>query len=250
MNLERELKTFHNRCEEVLSSRFILAEKKISDLLKSVVLSPVLYRITERCLADFNYEVEFLKVRVADPGTGRYRLALPESRSRLAAFVFCLLCELESKKRDLQRLLEDYFAPDGNCVEGYAAFCNEIIAPYEAVMTAFAGEYEEGEETPAEPVNEKFFGSDFASLSASTMESIVAHCGTISRLTAVEKSFSGQDKQDLQFLLEAFCHALATRDRKLIRALFVGLKNAFRGYKKFYEPVGAIEKTLKELWIV
>ena len=250
MNLERELRTFHERCEEVCSSRFILAEKKISDLLKSVVLSPVLYRITERCLDGFNYEVEFLKVRVADAGTGRYRLELPESRTRLAAFVFCLLCELESKKRDLQRLLEDYFAPDGNCVEGYAAFCRTVIEPYEAVMTAFAGEFEEGDEAPPEPVREKFFGSDFASLSASTMEEIVEKCGEIARLTAVEKSFSVQDRQDLQFLIEAFCHALATRDRKLIRALFVGLKSAYRGYKKFYDPVNSIEKTLKQLWIL
>ena len=250
MQSERDLNNFHSRCEEVMTSRFILAETKIAELLKSVVLSPVLYRAVERCLNDFNYEVAFLKARAADPVSGGYRFSLPENRADLVAFVFCLLCEIESKKRDLQRLLEDCFSAGGNCVDGYAAFCKQIILPFEAALAAIAGEYDAGEGADPQPDGQKFFGTDFASLSASTLEEILALCGELSRLLGEERSFPAEEKQEMLFLIEAFCHALSTRDRKLIRALFVGMKNAFRGYKRFFDPLGEIERTLKEIWIV
>ena len=252
-NMDRECRIFGERCDELVSSRFILAEKRISELLKSLVLLPGLYRICENCLTDFNYETEFLRARTAGL-SGRYRLSLPKEREKLVAFVFCLLSEIENKHRDLARLIEEYY--DDNCVEGYERFCSEVIVPFRRAIEGMAAEASEPEpdsdgagETDRES-RERFFGEDFATIANSTIAELFDRCQTIAELVMDEKSFSDQDRQELQFLLEAFCHALMGRDRRLIRALFIGVKNAFRGYRKFHATVCDMERTLRDVWIV
>ena len=128
-------KVFVEKCEDVINSRFIIADKKIQDLLKEVVANKTIYEVLEKCLEGFNYEMEFMKARVPlVEGQNKFVLALPEENEKLVAFVFCLLHEIEDKTRDFQKFLQDFYYNNGSYFEGYNEFCVKVIRDRKSVV--------------------------------------------------------------------------------------------------------------------
>ncbi len=92
------LDDFKEKSDAVVSSKLILADKKISNLLKTIAASEDFCRFIKQCLEDFNYKIEFLKSKKPDGAKkDKYILSLPRGGT-LVAYVFCLLCEFENKE--------------------------------------------------------------------------------------------------------------------------------------------------------
>ena len=47
--------------KEIRGSKFILADIKLNELLKLIALEQELYRLTEYCLKDFSFDLEYMR---------------------------------------------------------------------------------------------------------------------------------------------------------------------------------------------
>lgn len=243
------IRQFEERCEDLVQAPFILADKKITNLLRTIAVQEDLYRLTERTLDRFNYEVEFMKARRPRPDKpDRLMLVLPDSRERLAAFVFCLLCEFENGDRDLQTFLDAFYEADST-VEAFSAFTASVIKPYElAVCQLFEEQRDQADPKAAE--RKPYFGVETVAVEPKTLEQLAGWCEEIVTAVSQEETLSEGDRRDMLILSEALLHAVLTRDKKLIKALYVGCKHTLKGFKNAPALIAKLEKGLKDAWIL
>ena len=133
---------FLQRCDDVMQSKFILSDTKISELLKSVAASDLLYAFFREITREFDYTAAKEKYMTYAPygNAKKRRLLFPEDPSEKLAFIFCLLVDLDNKTLELSDFLREYFYEDGSVYESYYAFCNQVIKPFKnTVKNLFRG---------------------------------------------------------------------------------------------------------------
>lgn len=136
----RQIDLFLEKCDEVMQSKFIIADTKISDLLKSIATSDLLYAFFRELTKNFDYPAACEKYMNYRPeGTSNKRkLLFPEDVGERLAFVFCLLIDFDSGRIDLGAFLQEYFYEDGSVYGSFYAFTNQVIKPFRnAVRTMF-----------------------------------------------------------------------------------------------------------------
>lgn len=128
----RQIDTFLIKCDELMQSKFIIADTKISEVLKSIAASDLLYAFFRDITGEFDYPAAQQKYMNYSPeGTqGMRKLLFPEDPQQKLAFIFCLLVDFDSKRIDLSRFLQEYFYGDGSVYESFYAFCNQVIKPF------------------------------------------------------------------------------------------------------------------------
>ena len=130
MDTNREqIKLFLRRCDELMQSKYIIADTKIGELLKAIVTSDLLYAFFRDITKDFDYDAAQRKYMNYYPEgtTNKRKLLFPEDPAERLAFVFCLLVDFDSKRIDLGDFLQEYFYEDGSFSSGYAAFINAML---------------------------------------------------------------------------------------------------------------------------
>ena len=195
-----QIDLFLRRCDEVMGSRFIIADTKISDLLKSIATSDLLYAYFRDITKNFDYRAaqrKYLDDAPAAPSRGK-KMLFPEDPQEKLAFIFCLLVEFDSKKRDLSEFLQEYFYEDGSVYESFYAFTNQVIKPFRnAVKLMFRGGMPKPvPEEPARPQTARLappveVPADFGALVAAERDSVYA------------SGLSDADKVDALFILNA-----------------------------------------------
>ncbi len=132
MTREEELKLFLDVSDELIASKYILADVKIVNLLKAISISESLLAIFKNCLSDFDYEKAKEKYLVkskylfGDKG----EFILPDNTKDLLAFVFAILVEIDAKEIDFSAFIGKYFYEDGSYSASYASFINGMIKPF------------------------------------------------------------------------------------------------------------------------
>lgn len=152
MGTEREqVDAFLKKCDEVMQSKYIMADSKIGELLKCIVSSDLLYAFFRDVTKNFDYGAACEKcMNYVPQGDSRKKLLFPEDPVEKIAFIFCLLADFDSKAIDLGDFLQEYFYEDGSFFASFYAFSNQVIKPFRnAVRTVFAvglsRPHEEGE---------------------------------------------------------------------------------------------------------
>ena len=131
MDADKKIKVFFDACSDMKSSKFILAETKISAILKSIVNSPELVSILSDALAGFNFSNEFNKIQVKND-MRRINIILPNDPQKLVAIVFSLLGEIDAKRV--------YFDAGGSpLIECFERFVNTVILPFRDTLCNLAG---------------------------------------------------------------------------------------------------------------
>lgn len=132
MGKREELNLFLQRADEYIESKYILADVRIMNLLKSIACSETLLALFKNCLADFNYEEAKKKYLVKSPYLSEEKgeFIIPQSSRDLIAFTFNILVDIDAKKIDLAEFISKYFYVDGSFASGYNAFLNCMIKPF------------------------------------------------------------------------------------------------------------------------
>ncbi|HIZ03288.1 MAG TPA: hypothetical protein H9727_03295 [Candidatus Borkfalkia avistercoris] len=133
---------FLQKCDEVMQSKFIIADTKIGELLKAIATSDLLYALFRDITKDFDYTAAQKKyMNYLPEGTfGRRKLLFPEDPVERLAFVFCLLVDFDTGRIDLGGFLQEYFYEDGSVYGSFYAFSNQVIKPFKnAVRTMVRG---------------------------------------------------------------------------------------------------------------
>lgn len=124
-----EYQNFNEACNEFLGSKIILADVKISKILKVISNSKFIYNVIAENLINFDFNREFEKL------TSKLKagetLILPENSNFVIPFVFLLLVEIDSRHINLNQFIIKYFTvKSGAQFDGYMLFCNNIIIPF------------------------------------------------------------------------------------------------------------------------
>ena len=200
MGTEREqVDAFLKKCDEVMQSKYIMADSKIGELLKCIVSSDLLYAFFRDVTKNFDYGAACEKcMNYVPQGDSRKKLLFPEDPVEKIAFIFCLLADFDSKAIDLGEFLQEYFYEDGSFFASFYAFSNQVIKPFRnAVRTVFAVGLSRPQEEKALPLEEE-------------------------RALVFRSRLSDGKKVDALLLLNGALSPAARKDRSLLAALLAG----------------------------
>ena len=240
----------NERCEDIASTKFILADKKISNLLKLIALDGTLYALVESSLKNFNFELEFLKARTPAPGQAeRFTLQLPQEPQRAVAFGFCLLMELDSKARDLQKFLDEYFYSDADYSVSFTKFVSAVIKPFSSALTELI-KGAKPKDSPEIKLSPSYFMAETVNIDEKSLKTLAETCAQILTAIAAEKQLSAEERKEMTAVAEALMHSVLTKDKKLLRALYIGAKHTLKGFKNCVTLTDTIGKILKDHWVI
>lgn len=207
-----DLAGFRSAADELLSCKFILAEKRISELLKAIAANKELLELFKTALSGYNYSVEFNKSKTSSKG--KLKLILPKNQARKIAYVFCLLMEFDTGKRNLKDFLDTYYyMPQPNA--SLSLWTRDMITVFKDVTEYL---YINGVETLLD--NEEI---DY-SLRRQVGEILENMNSLVMRTT----SAGADTKRDLFVMLTAIENSLTPNKADVLKALVTGLEHIAR----------------------
>ncbi len=198
---------FGGLLSEMSKTRYILAEKKINNILKVVAYSTVLYEFFGKALKGFDYEREVRSCRTTDN-----RLVMPSDKKKLVALVFCLLNDIDTKNIYLNDFLRQFYRGEKDINIAYKIFCHEVIEP-------FLSACEELLQTGIDSYVSEESSVDFTA----TVTTVVADVNADPALTV-------KQKEDIIFMLDKLGSLIRKEEKKAAIAM----------YESLYEQIAAI----------
>ena len=132
MDKNAELALFIERADELIESKYIIADIKIVGLLKAIAASDTLIAIFKNCMTGFDYAAAQKKYLVKSKylAEDKGEFVLPPTSRELLAFIFSVLVDIDAKRIDFAQFINKYFYEDGSFSAGYTAFLNSMIKPF------------------------------------------------------------------------------------------------------------------------
>ncbi len=124
MATKETFEEFVNACKELKESKIILADAKVSAILRSIVSNPILVEVVGETLVGYNFLNELENLTRSNS-----RELLPSEPRKIIAFVFSLLSEIDARRLDLQEFVDQYCKAD-TLAESFERFNNELIDPF------------------------------------------------------------------------------------------------------------------------
>jgi len=97
-NQKADITEFITACNEFIEGRFILADIKISKILRSISTLKEVYNLIAESLINYDFQREFKRVKESSIGKGNSHLELPLDNQQIIPLVFSMLVEIDSKK--------------------------------------------------------------------------------------------------------------------------------------------------------
>ena len=266
MNKIDELNLFLERADELIDSKYILADVKLSNFLKSIAVSSTLLALFQNCLTDFDYygaqKKYFVKSQHLSADKGEF--ILPANSRELLAFIFNVLVDIDAKKIDLNQMLLKYFFVDGSCSASYDAFTNAMIKPFRNTVKMLMESVIEGKlQDPIEALTEeenrrarekeeqeqtekrerellkKAYG-----MSLKTIREIL----TLDKKKVKESKLSDQVKDEIILVIDMLANVLESEDKDAIVYAFISYKYVAKTKPiLFFNRVNKIGKLIKDV---
>ncbi|MGN1208448.1 MAG: hypothetical protein ACI4TI_03165, partial [Christensenellales bacterium] len=150
-----KISEFISSVDGLINGKFILADIKISNILKMIAENRSLYAFIKNCLIDFSFDKELSRAEVKNRfNNGEFKL--PVEKHKIVAFVFCLLVECDAKRMDFYGFINENFKSERDLSE-YANFAKTVLIPFkETIVNEFLNKVEEIEtENVKEPEKEQ-----------------------------------------------------------------------------------------------
>lgn len=112
---------------DMLASKYILIDRKISDILLSIADTREVYNVIAECMVNFDFKTEW---KLA---TSTNVMKLPSTNEKRISFIFCLLNNIDDKNLDATTVLDRYFSYDST-VSAYDLFCKNIIIEFKNLV--------------------------------------------------------------------------------------------------------------------
>ena len=266
MDKRAELDLFLAKADELIDSKYIIADIKIVGLLKAIAASDTLIAIFKNCMTGFDYANAQKKYLVKSKylAEGKGEFVLPSSSRELLAFIFSVLVDIDAKRIDFAQFINKYFYEDGSCSAGYTAFLNSMIKPFknsvkmlmESVIDgklqdpveAFTEEEERREQlekTAAEEkrkekeLSEKAYGESVKAIRKILLED----------KTKVKNSrFKDETKEEFLLIIDTFANAVDAADKDGIIYAFLAYKYAVKSKPfTFFGRVKNVGNYLKDV---
>lgn len=243
---QQSIANFIKNMDDLISSNYILADKKISIMLKGVSSSKLFIELFEFCAEGFNFELAQKRAFLIGSGYGAGRFVLPSDSRSIIALVFWLLCQLDNKSIEFLKLLENYFNA-GNFKESFNRFAREVLTPFKnetlfAVNSMLGNVVRDEKKVIVEKVEKPVL----------TLEQSDKIKTLLNESKAIILQYKMEDrlKAELLALYDDFLFCLYGTDADRLKVSFLGYKYSTLYHRKLDVSVGEIEKILTECGIL
>lgn len=266
MTKREELELFLTSAQDFVSSKYILADIKIVNLLKAIATSDTLIALFKNCLTDFNYEEAQKKYLVKSPylSSDKGEFVLPPNTKDLIAFTFNLLADFDAKRVNMSSFLNKYFYVDGSCASGYDAFINAMITPFVSAVKSLMESVIDGKlQDPVEALTEqenkrqkemeeeKLRQERDAEIAKKSYGEAVKKIKEIllkDKQKVKAKKFDEDKKEEMLLVIDMLANALTSEDRDAIIYAFVAYKFMAKAHKiLFFNRANKVFKLLKDV---
>lgn len=121
------IEDFLNAVSSTLESKYILIDKKISDILLSIANTQDVYNVIAKSMINFDFIVAWKNAVKSN------FIKLPENDDDRLAFIFCFLSNIDDKNLDITMVLDKYFSYDNN-TKPFELFCKNIIVEFKMLV--------------------------------------------------------------------------------------------------------------------
>lgn len=230
----KEIELFTKACDKMIDSKYIMVDKRIADVLKSIAECKPVYNLIAECMINFNFDKQF------KAGTTGNEFVLPEDPKDLVAFVFCLLNCLDDKKININDLLMRFYSHD-NQISSYTSFNNNVILKFRnAVYFLLVGENLDNAEVKEEKkVEIKNFDTE---INARLMFLVKDIKDYVSGLKKIKGSYI--TKAELMTLVLAFINEIEKGNTQNYKAMLIGVKAGAGNDKELAKRIYTIDEIL------
>ena len=242
MNITEEEKLkileFYKSCDDMIDGRFILSDTKVSNILKCVVKSEVLYNLYSLCMKDFNFHQTLDRSLANNPANGGY-FVMTDDEKEIIAFVTCLLLEVDKKNINLQTFVtENFFNSNGYNIS-YNNFAITILVAYKTAIKNLVGVDEKGKiiETEDFSKNQVTIDETIEQVEADQntkilFANLVMNIQDLANAINEESKIKYNEKEELIIITKALHRAVHIEELLIINALLVPLEHMLKKYKK------------------
>lgn len=220
------IEKFEKACDDLISSRYILAESKISVLLQTIAGNVELYKMFRSTLDGFDFDAAMAKSKIPS-GYNTYKIVLPSDTKQIAAYVFRLLYAFDTGAMSLKDFLHEYFYSVAGANAEYELFAKYILMPFRDSVAKIC------DKKPSH-----LYGQDVDG----DMQTIGS--GLIEITHAME---SDAKYAECAKLANAVADVLFSGDKKLLTALWIGFRNTLRLSKSYEEVRAKVELSERHL---
>lgn len=237
---QKAFEILKSKCYKLIQSKFLLAQPSISAILKCIINSPDLYDFTRECLENIDCANELAKATLTKEGS----FILPKSKRVTVALITYLFNQFDSNEIDLMEFVAYYYNQDTN--EGFDDFCAEIVLPY---ITAFEELYFKNVNSEISDSNEvaveqiQPINSEVIEMSDYLLKKILTEIQALNNI-------SDKDRENYIAVVEGLMIAISNIDRKIIKAIFIGMKSLFAKQRKINRSVKELNKLFKSYRII
>ncbi len=237
-----QIKAFYDACQELKGSKIILADAKVSKVLRSIVSSPTLVEIVGDALVGFNLESEMNKCTSVDL-EGNQHINLPAEPYRVIALVFSVLTEFDTRKLDLQEFVHQYFSAE-SLAESFHRFNDEMVDPFCEYLCDWVGfKTKKGEQKNMilderiQDENDEILEEENEVNSVESLfEDLKIIFNQIKETIKLDTHIKPDRFDDLNITLDALITAIELKNFKILNALLISLNNLLAPIKsvRFY----------------
>ncbi len=252
---KQSIENFSAKMDELIASNYLLADKKITAVLKAVTASKIFYELICFTAEGFDYASYVSSLTRGEP--------FPVSNKRLLiAFGFSLFTEIDGKNEDLLNILSIYYGSD-SFDRSYKTFADEFLIPFKNTVLYVVEEMmlSIGDSKSEEPNNVISFTEVDKQIKIEAVKKPEQSVETkkyltcyrdIQKILISEKAkiihcrhLKDNEKGDLLVLLDRFKDALFRGKKQEIKAAFISYKYAISGFKRIDSEIDDIERILK-----
>lgn len=234
-----KISEFISSVDGLINGKFILADIKISNILKMIAENPSLYAFIKNCLIDFSFDKELSRAEVKNRfNNGEFKL--PIEKSKIVAFVFCLLVECDAKRMDFYGFINANFKSDNNGSE-YSKFAKTILIPFkEIIINEFLNKVEETEEKPEIVEDDSQKINVVNDIFANITEYLNAMLDNIS----IDRRIKTNEKENLNYIIKNIIYSFKYKDMNILNAFISVLDILADRYAALRLPLKDIKSEL------
>lgn len=205
MNTVQELIPFNKACEEFVSGKYILADIKISSILKIVEADAKIRDIISSCCENFNFQNSFNKAIISEEDNIIFNI--PNHEKEIVAFVYNLLSAFKNNTINFYDFLNKFY-PGENSNSDFLSFSNSIITPFKnAINTIYSKRHI--------LVETNDYQNDIYNKIKTTIKLILTNSDNY--------KLKMNEKEEFTLLLNSLYFASEKNDKKLVYSLMIGL---------------------------
>ncbi len=236
---EQSVELFIKNIDEIISTRYVLSQLKISNLLKGIAQSKMLCELFEHCNEGFNFDQVYNSCFQMGKNFADGKYVAPTAPRDIIALCFVVLYKIDSKEINFMKLLGDYFHKD-ELEDSYQFFCQTFLSPFKeevlyAVKAMITGITEEPK-TKAVRVVKTYLPE--------AQIRLVKDLLTATKSLILQYKMDDVSKAELMLLYDNLVNSLYENDLERIKIAFLAYKYSTLFHRKNDSSVQKIEKIL------